>query len=237
MRLGFYGHSIASWAGANEHTTSFIKVVVDHFKADLVNLGVPQGSEERILHDLKKTKNLDVAVIFHALPKYLYLPKCKRDIAIDKVPEDRLQGLWSENGSASDSLTYEQFENEFMSYGRIQEVFGTPGNFVKCMTAYKAYLHDTDLHLNRYQGAMQLIDLYCAAKVPKVIHVALAKTIPPWMTFTSGVLMPSMAELMLQAYEVGVNPNNLSRLGNKMMAFSIIREIERRSWQSGLAPA
>ena len=87
MNIGFYGHSAASWYG---DPNSFIDQVQKKLNSNIVNVGVPQGSEERVLFDLKKTKKIDVAVIFHQCgPRYMFLPNCNRDITMDTVPENK----------------------------------------------------------------------------------------------------------------------------------------------------
>lgn len=93
MNIGFYGHSAASWYGDNR---SFIDQIKNKLGAKIVNIGVRQGSQERILFDLKKTKNLDIAIIFHAWgEKYSFFPKCNRDLSVDIVPENKAKIFWS----------------------------------------------------------------------------------------------------------------------------------------------
>lgn len=76
MKLGFYGHSTCAYR-SNE---SFIDLVRTTLDAEIVNVGVRMGSEERSLLDLKKTKP-DIAVVFHSQSRLIYSPN--RDYDFD----------------------------------------------------------------------------------------------------------------------------------------------------------
>jgi hypothetical protein len=52
----------------------------DHFNAKIVNSGCTHCSEERILFELKKSKNLDLAIIFHSRVDCMFVPGWDRDI-------------------------------------------------------------------------------------------------------------------------------------------------------------
>lgn len=78
MKIGFYGHSLCQWHRQQE--LSWITKIQNHYCAEIVHSGCALCSEERILFDLKKTKNLDLAVILHSKPKYLFVPSWNRDI-------------------------------------------------------------------------------------------------------------------------------------------------------------
>lgn len=83
MNIGIYGHSIAMYDKDQEG--HFINLLRNHLDATIVHSGIVQCSEERILFNLKKTKKLDLAVIFHSSPHYMFVPAWNRDIStIDK---------------------------------------------------------------------------------------------------------------------------------------------------------
>lgn len=83
MDIGIYGHSIASWKYRQDF--SYITKLQNHYNANIVHTGSLCCSEERILYELKKTKKLDVAIIFHASPAYLFVPSWTRDVnSLDK---------------------------------------------------------------------------------------------------------------------------------------------------------
>lgn len=106
MNIGLYGHSMATWT--RQQTFSYITKIKDHFQADIINAGVAMCSEERILFDLKKTKNLDLAIIFHSSPDYIFVPSENRDFCtvdrdnlIAKVPSGRAKDWFKLHGFES----------------------------------------------------------------------------------------------------------------------------------------
>ena len=125
LNIGFFGHSNC----ATEGEGTYLTIVSDYFDAKIVNKGVGQASEERLLSEIKKSKNLDIAVIFHGRPASLYLPKCTRDIDIRTDEVKAYRG----------------------TYGNISSIFDTEEEFITCLKYYKTYLHDHDLARNRFQ--------------------------------------------------------------------------------------
>jgi hypothetical protein len=103
MNIGVYGHSMATWQRREEF--SYITKLKDHFGAEIVNSGCAQCSEERILFDLKKTKKLDLAIILHSSPDFIFVPALKRDFGtldkddlIHKVPSGKVKDWFKING-------------------------------------------------------------------------------------------------------------------------------------------
>ena len=228
LHIGFYGHSVSCFAGK---PVSFIDQVSERLNAKIVNVGVPQGSEERILFDLKKTKTIDIAVIFHSpTPRYIFLPLCNRDIAVNVIPTNKANVLWSEGGNRK-NITPEEFEKEF-TYGKIKEVFGDMDTFIKTMQLNKKFLYHQDLVKNRYEGARCLIDSYCLQKIPKVIHVIdyHQENIGNWFKFQSGIVNYELGKISEKHYDQNTNPNNLSNEGNRIMSDKIIEIIEGQGW-------
>jgi len=79
MNIGFYGHSIA--IRSMPCNFNYIELFEKQDGFNVAHVGCPQCSEERILFDLKKTKNLDIAVIWHASPSSMFVPSLKRDFS------------------------------------------------------------------------------------------------------------------------------------------------------------
>lgn len=232
MKIGFYGHSTSCWAEFPIYNqNSFIDKVIENYNATLVNKGVPQGSEERILFDLKKTKNLDIAIVFHSIPKFVYLPTCSRDVAITDIDRFKAFYLWRESNSNSTELA--KAKQEYFSYGGIKESFEDIETFLQTFSLYKEYLYHPDLQLNRYHGAMLQIDQYLLAKRIPVLHVALEKRVPSWFTFSSGKNCPHIQELADKHYEIGL-PNNVSAEGQQVVANMLIKEIDELVGDAGL---
>lgn len=106
MKIGFYGHSMAIWT--QQQSFSYITKIKDHFQADIENHAVSVGSEERTLFKLKKTKNLDLAIIFHSSPDGIFVPSENRDFCtvdrdnlIEKVPGGRAKDWFRLHGFES----------------------------------------------------------------------------------------------------------------------------------------
>jgi hypothetical protein len=91
MNLGFYGHSNCAYRSDD----SLIDIVANTLHANVANIGVRQGSEERILFELKKTKNLDLAIIFHSQPHFIFIPNADRDMSIRQISNNKSQYLFS----------------------------------------------------------------------------------------------------------------------------------------------
>lgn len=224
MNIGFYGHSAACWAGFPvKGAHSFIDMIVEKYDATLVNIGVPQGSEERILFELKKTKKLDLAIIFHSTPTYVFLPKCARDVAVNDAGIRKAAKLWDQTPTQE---AIETLKEDYFAYGRIKEVFGDIETFVSTMSLYQEYLYHPDLHLNRFTGALVQIDQYLEARKIPAIHVFAKNQIPNWFSFKSGMIAPDIQDLTNTTYrELGL-PNNISVEGQQMTFFHLCRHIE-----------
>ena len=83
MNIGIYGPSIALYK--DNEPDHFITMIKEHYNARIVHTGIVQCSEERILFNLKKTKKLDLAIIFHTPPYNIFVPSWNRDItSVDK---------------------------------------------------------------------------------------------------------------------------------------------------------
>lgn len=232
MNIGFYGHSTSCWADFPIYNqNSFIDKVIEHYSANLVSKGVPQGSEERILFELKKTKLLDLAIVFHSIPKFVYMPTCNRDVAITDIDRFKAFYLWRETDNNSTELA--KAKEEYFSYGGIRESFEDIETFLQTFSLYKEYLYHPDLQSNRYYGAMIQIDQYLQAKQIPVLHVALEKRVPSWFNFTSGKNCPHIQEIADEHYEIGL-PNNVSAGGQQIVADALVAEIDLLVGDAGL---
>ena len=177
MRIGFYGHSNCAYRGP----ASFIDIVANRLNGTAVNHGVKQGSEERILYELKKTHNIDLAIVFHCLPRFLFLPGCDRDIDTNSFRAKR----------AEDIFRNDHLDTEFTATNQpvFKKVFNNNENFFNAVNTYRQYFYDPDLTLNRYYGALLQIDQYLAFKNIKALHVLPRQNnVPNWFTFKSGTV-------------------------------------------------
>lgn len=221
-RIGFYGHSAACWANFPIYDqTSFIDMVVEKTGYRLANKGVPQGSQERILFELKKTKKLDIAVIFHSIPRFIFLPTAERDVDINDIDQRKCMYVWKEKQDRDEMQT---MRDEYFNYGGIKEAFGDIESFITTFASYREYLHHPDLQMNRFYGALVQIDQYLTHMKIPAIHVYGTKHIPPWFKFSSGVERPDIHTLIDTHYEQGY-PNNISATGQTVIAEKLLEAL------------
>jgi hypothetical protein len=176
MKIGFYGHSNCAYRS----TDSFIDIIANRFGAEIVNTGVKQGSEERILYELKKTKQLNLAVIFHSIPSSIFLPNCNRDLVLRDMSDVRMHYLLFEKEK---DITIDNDDYEHT----LKKQFHNIETFKNVLEVHKNYFYNPDALLNRYYGALMQIDKFLIDKQIPTIHV-LEKTLPKWLSFQSGIV-------------------------------------------------
>lgn len=182
MNLGFYGHSYA------RSVYPFTKILADKINAKIVNYGTIQGSEERILRDIKRSKNLDIAIIFHSYPVYVYLPHSDRDFNVQNSIENRSDYLWK-NRSHLEQID-SNWDREILKHPKFYQSFKTKDNFQSAMKVFKEHFYDYDLFNSRFIGALIQIDRYLQFKGIAAVHVVDQKKnyIPNWFHFESGIV-------------------------------------------------
>jgi hypothetical protein len=257
VKIGFYGHSAASWAKIPvQGNVSFIDIIIEKYNAELVNVGVPEGSEERVLFELKKTKEIDLAIIFHAGPGCIFLPSCKRDIWVGANPLNKAINIWKNKTNnqlaaekAKDAIHYAEDAEELSALnaffqksnsgplGSLTTVFPDIDTFINTMALQREYLYHPDLEMNRTNGALIQIDQYITAMKIPAIHVYNTQRIPPWFKFTSGIEAPDIQELVFNTRPPTVTgrqrlpseawlPNNISPEGQLLIADALIEKID-----------
>lgn len=136
MNIGLYGHSMAQWT--NKQTFSFGTKLVEHYQANMVNSGCAQGSEERILFELKKTKKLDLAIIFHSNPDFFFVPSHDRDYTtldrdslVYKIPDKSIKKWFAMHGFEQCPENLLEFWNKVPNWAcyDIMQQFGLVNNF------------------------------------------------------------------------------------------------------------
>ena len=214
MKIGFYGHSYCAFKSEE----SFLNIFAKKINAEILNTGVRQGSEERILYELKKTKNLDLAIIFHSYPSYLFLPGSDRDFDLKGVINRHAENIW------------QSFEIEKISSGwdyhlenhkQFIDKFKNLENFVIALNNYKEYFYDPDLQLNRFYGSLIQIDQYLKNKNLLSIHIVEKNYLPNWFKFTSGIEDNSILDIITDN-KLSENDewcaNGITPIGNKKVA-------------------
>lgn len=168
MHIQFFGHSICKKKDKASVDT-FVDILEKKFISTSDHYGLAMCSEERILYNLKKTKKIDIAVIFHSSPQIYFMPGFF-DRDFDKQTPDEL-------------LKFTE-DSRFLEINKI-----TKNDFVNLINLYQKYSITPDLLTNRFYGALIQIDQYCLSKNIKVIHCPYHhKTIPSWFKFNSGIV-------------------------------------------------
>lgn len=218
MDIGFYGHSNCAYRSND----SFLDIVANQLGGQVVNTGVKQGSEERILFELKKTKKLDLAIIFHCLPKFVFLPNCDRDISVHDIEKKRADDLFR-----NDHLDVEfNLENN----PKFKTLFKDNTTFFNAVNTYKDFFYDPDLMLNRYYGSLLQIDQYLKFKnIPAIHIVSKGHPLPTWFLFSNGFVDYSVMDIVKR--NESKNPffvNCISKEGNKQVAEELLNIIAVR---------
>lgn len=216
MNIGYFGNC---WCASNDehsHTTLLGKLL----NANVVNSSVIEGSEGRILFKLKKTPNLDLALIFHDDDNTLFLPNATRD-------------WWLTGGANFGTWFKSSWKKDFGG------LFKSPQEFIDAITTYKKFFYHNDDHRNVYYGYMVLIDQYLLAKNIPCIHFFDSKKhhIPDWIEIKSGVVDYSFINTMNKMggqNRKNRTPNYLTMIQNHTGAFIIADIIEKNNLINGV---
>jgi hypothetical protein len=212
--IGFYGHSNCAYRSDD----SLIDILANNIGSTIVNTGVRQGSEERILFELKKTKDLDLAIIFHSEAQFIFVPNADRDISIKQITNSKSNYIFADHLN-----TYHQIHHK-----KFVELFKNPEELEAAVHYLKTYFYHPDLQLNRFYGSLIQIDQYLTTKRIPAIHVVSPNTIPNWFKFTSGIVDTEIIQLVkshaLIAGEWFVNIIN--KEGNRAIAKRLQEIIE-----------
>jgi len=205
MKIGFYGHSNCAYTDP----ISYLNLIADRFNGSIVNTGARQGSEERILFELKKTKELDIAILVHSVPGYIFLPGCDRDIELKELTKKRARHI----------LEFDEIQS-YNGYPKTTSKFKTGDNFHNIMEIYRDYFYDPDLFKNRFYGSLIQIDQYLLSKNIPCIHIVSGNnSIPNWFKFQSGIVDYSISVLFekFKTHELD-SKNSMNADGNKIVA-------------------
>jgi hypothetical protein len=239
LKIGFFGHSIAVRDSIDSHEVEhFIDKLIKKTGWTLINEGVILGSEERTLYEIKKHgNNLDVAVIFHSNPIFYFSPKFPtRDFRY--IGADQVFDRYKKNVRGFDPETQLEQGIDYELGNEIHESFfrgltTDRQDFINGLKYYNKYFYDYDLQVNRYHGALSLIDQYLLYKKIPVIHsLPVNKNlIPKWFSFKSGIIDNEMQ--LFQTNEEyreddhRKSSNRVNQLGNDMLCNYTLRLINQ----------
>lgn len=240
MNIGFYGHSITEWDSKEEF--SFIKKIKDHYSANIVHLGTTCCSEERTLFELKKTKKLDLAIIFHSKPQSLFVPGWTRDVRtidqftiLKKINNDWVETLKNKNNTENDIDAIRLwYEDDLNGEDRLID----KNELIDALLLMKKYLFHPDLQMNRYYGALIQIDEYLLGKKIPVVHCLGENSwYPDWFVFQSGITDDGFLQSIRRDknYFVGYDKayNGINSEGNNLIYKKLVELINAASSRVG----
>ena len=212
MNIEFFGSSvIGSNSFQPEKPKSFYDLILDHFNATSLNFMIAQCSEERILYNLKKTSEIDIAIIFHSTPQFIYFPNFTRDFV---VMHDHEIDNWNSRQHFLDYVdAFKQNKRDIVTN------FSVPIEPIdtKIIKDFMKLHFNRDVNRNRFHAALSLIDEYVYAKNIPTIHLTHGH-IPNWFNPKSGIVDRDIWD-MERDYSVSFNKsvNGISIEGNYLI--------------------
>ena len=181
---------------------------------------IAQCSEERILYNLKKTSEIDIAIIFHSTPQFIYFPNFTRDFIY--MNDDRVDD-WDNRQHFLDYVdAFKQNRKDIVTN------FSVPTEPIDAsiIKDFMKLHFNRDVNRNRFHGALSLIDEYVYSKKIPTIHV-INDHIPGWFTFKSGIIDEDICEIEKE-YSVSFNKsvNGISEEGNNLIFNKLIGLIQ-----------
>lgn len=210
MNLHIFGHSICRRRRSTDRTDPlFVDIIFEKYNvSDSCLIQSPVCSEERILYFLKKSTKINVAIIFHGKPNYIFVPTLDRDFDVDNM-----DNTWKDDRGRTDYYVNRITDSTSVNIEKIPRL-----QFRNAYDEHMKYFYTRDLQRNRFMGALLQIDQYLTHKQIPVIHCPLKNTIPEWFKFSSGIVDYELANL--QDYSIGENDswNRVSQENNIYIA-------------------
>lgn len=203
MHIQFYGHSICN-SQRHANTKTFADILLEKYNAQRSFDGISTISEERILYNIKKTKNIDVAIIFHSEPKFYFAPGFSRDF--DKSPIDELKEKLDVNNAP---LFYKDALRDKNLNDCISEKLDS-NDLVEIFNNFQSYFITPELLNQRFHGSLLQIDSFLKFKNIPTIHCPYGPwTIPSWFKFTHGIVDNEISRI--QFYHLTDDTQNIMR--------------------------
>ena len=192
MHIEFLGHSIANRNRRGSYDL-FTDIIRKKFNAISKHDGFGLCSEERILYFLKKTKGIDLVVIFHADPAFYFGPgfECDFSTMSDREVEEYY--------SKFTTRFYEQARRDKLIDKDTDPSIDFGGELaITAFKNYNKYFYTREVNQNRHNGALMQIDQFLTAKNIPAIHCITSPTdIPAWFKFTSGIIDRKIGSMQL----------------------------------------
>lgn len=234
MHIHLFGHSICrSKKIDGKPTETFVDLLEKQYHTSADNtFTVHQAdcmSVERTLYFLKKSKPIDLAIIFYALGDSIFIPCHQHDAPISKVNMNNVTE--STPYRYGGEIAYHRHVIEDRSKPDVEYISGDELDLA--VKLYFKYLHTRDLNRNRFYGALYQIDQYLTKKNIPAVH-CLEETFKyknhPWFKFTSGVVNEDLSKLQNNGpYKTGHNQsaNRINSEGNTYIANKLSEYVEQ----------
>lgn len=234
MNIKFFGHSLFQTINHRNpnlkfNFESFSKKILDRYGCDGYDPrahGVPMCSEERILFYLKKTKNLDLAIITHGHPLSVFCISTNKDFYKGLISDDAKESYIKNNDNMefynNNSTTPPDILSKFkiLDWKKVDSLFEKNYNM----------FFNVDLQTSRYYGALIQIDQYLTKNKIKCIHLIHDFRIPSWFKFSSGIVDTELINFQYSkkySASYASSPNGVSEKGNKIIEDRMIKYIDQ----------
>lgn len=228
LNIKFFGNSITSEASKPHHFPTFVQTVMSHYNCIDTNdvcRGVARCSEERILFYLKKTKKIDVAVIFHGMPHAEFCVSSVDDFKHGTMDYEEIELLTNEG---INRMFYTDVQQKLPTCKSDATVNSTPAETYEKLKNHNEMFYHIDLQKNRYNGALIQIDQYLTYKNIKAVHFT-NRMLPAWFKFTSGIVNTEFGEYQYSptyGCSYAKSANAITEEGNKIISDALISYID-----------
>lgn len=219
MQIELIGASIiGSNTFRQELPGSFYDMISKHFDCVPLNHMIAQSSEERILYNIKKTTKMDLVIIFHSTPQFIYFPNFGRDYIhmSDKVIDD-----WDAPNSFRYVEAYKQNRRDVVTNLSVD----TEPIEKSTIKDFMKFHFNKDVTTNRFHGALSMINDYVFSKKIPVIHVV--DSLPEWFNFKSGIVDHNIWKIEKQYSEsFNKSVNGITEEGNLKIFKILLKYID-----------
>lgn len=234
MDIKFFGSSVLRRDDDGQNTRkTFVDLICEHYEipVDLATSehysGLPKCSEERILFYLKKVKNPDLVVIFHAHPSFVFFPSWMMDLRNGSIDKNVIEH-WSKTNHKMGFIPDFRYITAFDEYIGADDIAYDWTSLETSSRNYQEFFHP-DLQRNRYYGALIQIDQYITSQNIRAVHIPYSGQIPPWFKFSSGIVDEDLSRFQYDSAHscsYATWPNAITESSNKMMADQLIGYID-----------
>lgn len=232
MRLAILGNSITSVKEHDYQPPTFVDILHERYgRFDTLHSTYrarSRCSEERILYFLKKLERIDFAVIFHGKPHHEFCPACTDDF----------HHGWIDDEDRDHMLVHGITRNFFVDVSKdipmttdLQEIEMDPADAQELLREHATRFYNLDLQLNRFHGALSLIDRHLVEHGIRSLHCIDQSYIPSWFSFRSGKVetrFPTWQYVSPYCCDYSESNNAINAEGNRIIAETLIKHIDEQ---------